>query len=265
MIRARADFSEVRLAFREIARFRGRPIADVMRQSGRRVAVRLTKYTQPFGFGQDAKALGEGAVERDVRLMFRTESSAFERVRDKAGEGVAKGFWRLMKDGKTQEAQRLLDKYGIRSTIVDEVDRAAHKAARNRKGHVREGSYGRFIVTAAEKVAGYVEELKKRVGLTASGWAAAARDLGGYRGLRAGDNVPAWKKPNARQGRGDVGGGRVESPTRDPRVIAENRVPWLSQACPESTQLRALREEEGTINREVERALQVEARKAGFK
>lgn len=261
MIRARTDMSRIAPAFREIARARGRPLAEVMRASGRRIAVRLVKYTQPFGFDDGAKRAGEGAIEGDVRGLFSGAGKMYDRIKRKS-EDAARGFWKAYQDGDEAEMARISNSVGLEVRIIQEPDKGLHDKARNNRGRVAQSMIGRYFVSNAEALARYIDDIKKRVGVSAAGWAEAAKTLGGYRGLRAGDSVPNWKKA---RGRRHGGAASVTSVERDPRVTMENNVDWLTQICPEVTMNKAIREERETTERELERALQHELRKAGFR
>ena len=261
-IYARPDMTSIQTSFRVIAQARGRPLAQVMRASGRRIAIRLTKYTQPFGFGDTDKTKGEAAVSGDIAKIFDTPKKIADKIAEKE-KAAARGFRKLMAQGMFREAEALLARLGIKRTITEAVPVAAHKGARNARGRVTTRE-PQFVIANPRTLSTYVREVAKRVGFTAAGWAACARDLGGYRGLSAGDNVPPWKKPGARGRKSNASGATVTGEANDPIVTMNNEAPWLSKACPRDIQARAIREEIKTTERELDRALKHQMKKAGF-
>ena len=258
MIAAKVETSQIAASFREIARARGRPLAKVMQASGRRIAVRLTRMTQPFGFESSAKERGESAVKRDVALAFNTPSQVYREVEQKSAF-AAKGFWKAVQDMNLQAVERILKSVGIERRIMEYPDRGYHKAARDSRGRVAKSMQDRAMVMVAERVAEYASEVAKRVGISAAGWAECAKQLGGYRGLVSGQSIPRWKRAS---GRKHAGRASVASVDRDPIVTMENNVPWLTKICPESTMSKALKQEEQTITKELDRALAHELKRS---
>jgi hypothetical protein len=77
----------------------------------------------------------------------------------------------------------------------------------------------------------YIAKKQKMVGLAKSGWASAAREMGGARG------IPSWAKrwTNTGSATDKTGNGNMQS------VIIESKVKYASQALPDGEEAHALR------------------------
>jgi hypothetical protein len=258
---SRVDFGEVEMAFAQIARSRRRPVLDVMRQSARRIAFRLALYTQPYGFAAAGKAMGEAAVNRDIRRVFGTISHVFDRI-SPISVDAARGFWQAAKAGDIARMRAITAAFGIDLEPIRDVEPALHANARNGRGRVGNTHRSGVFVFTDGAVDRYVAHIQKRVGVSAAGWAYCAEQFGGVRSLASGEKgIPRWKRPNGRRHGGAV---MVKLDPDNPRVVMENRIPWIMHVCPMVTQNRAIREESETLKREVDRALKHELRRAGF-
>jgi hypothetical protein len=260
MIAARMDVDKIAASFREIARARGRPLAGVMRASGRRIAVRLTRITQPFGFDEGAKDNLKSMIQADVRGLFNSPSRLYILVKEKQTK-LARAFYSAVKNGDSEAALQILESVGLPRTLLSVPDRSTHRASRDEKGRVSASQKDRLAVFDADKISSYAQEVEKRIGITAAGWAECAKQLGGYRGLVSGQSIPRWKRAS---GRRHGGSAYMTGEGNDPKVFLENNVPWLTNACKASDMQKAVLQETATIERELDRALQHELRRTGL-
>lgn len=216
--------------------------SDVVKRQGRLLAVQLARFTQPYQGSSSAdgnytgdtdKIMGEKAVRRDLYRLFAPPFVAFAQIRDTDRE-VAKAFWRAIEDAEWLEAERLVRQAGgrWRNVPVGRFDRNIHKTARNRRGNVSRHVPAQ-IVTNPKAFSQYAEKKVKLVGLAKGGWAAAAKQVGGMRGL------PRWVTRHARS---DIGNATDNSrDSNNPHVILRNTVPYIGQVCSQDTVALALR------------------------
>lgn len=232
----------------------GRSWRDVLRQQGRLLAVNLAFETQPYG-DTKGRQQGEGAVMRDVGLVFASLAEAFLMVQEK-NEKAARVFWRACQHGKWQLAQSILRSVGIDIPMGQAVDPAIHRGQLDRRGRVRSRKAPPAqIVINGKTIDRYVKLLKKRVGNGASGWAAVANDLGGMRG------IPQWKKRGRKQGRAQDNSRSLNNPG----ILLENAVPYIGNLCNASAVKRATRMQKEKMEKHVEHVTRAAARKAGMR
>jgi hypothetical protein len=268
-------------------------LAEVIRSQSRLVAVNLVFQTQPFGgskatSGQDAsgKTLGEGAIERDIRKVYKTASDVFRDVA-KTSVQAARGFVSYIKSGRLDEARKILQRVNLRqhsegaanlgsrldSAFVSNFDGGqSHREAlapMPRRPRIRKNQKPLMIIQNIGALKGYVKEVQKRVGIAKSGWATCAIILGGTRGRSptstgvSQQSVPAWVKRHA----GNKGSGSVidrSNSVGDAYVDMMNHVPWIRNCLNAGQQRAALDIQREKMEKAIDKALDYEAGSAGF-
>jgi hypothetical protein len=272
-----------RTALLNFYRHSQKSLSEVIRSQARLVATNLVFQTQPFGgskavTGQDAsgKALGEGAVHRDIRKVYKLSSDIFQDVA-RTSVNAARGFVKLIKDRKLDEAKKILTRINLPHSLslafVQEFDGGqSHREALApipRRPRIRRAQNPLSIVPNAAPLKNYIKEVQKRVGIAKSGWAACAIALGGTRGRSGAEgneqqSVPAWVKRHA----GGKGGGTVIDRSMslgDAFVDMINHVPWIANCLNAGQQQRALDIQRFKMEKAIESALNYEAGANGFR
>lgn len=282
-IQFEVDDVEFRAALLNFYRHSQKSLSEVIRSQARLVATNLVFQTQPFGgskavTGQDAsgKALGEGAVNRDIRKVYKVPGDIFQDVA-RTSLNAARGFVKLIKDRKLDEARKILTRINLPHSLslafVQEFDGGqSHREARApipRRPRIRRQQNALSIVADRAPLKNYIKEVQKRVGIAKSGWAACAIALGGTRG-RSGaagneqQSVPAWVKRHA----GGKGGGTVIDRSMslgDAFVDMINHVPWIANCLNAGQQQKALDIQRFKMETAIESALDYEAGRDGFR
>lgn len=257
------DLSGLDEKLRKIAKLTKEVPADLMRQEGRLLAVELSRYTQPFGTGEEAQRLGEGAVKGDLLGGGRGGWAGVKR----AGlfyvipDGLASQFkWehiegriRLFarRDGKVYGTDVNHLKY---NASIQELEEFHHRSKN------ADGSYGseagtmtqdngrwKFITKWVIKQSQFDELLKvltAKVGFAKSGWATCAEQLGGTRGIQKW--VTKHKAP-----------GTVvdETTAEQPKLTIRNDTNYTSQVLSESGAKEALRDREIKLTERIKNIL----------
>lgn len=214
----------------DFARITGRTLADEIVALARLAAVQLARRTQPFGDGKAAKDTGEKRVAEDISRVFLTPASAFSFL-DEKDPNIASAFWRAYRnpDSWATDISGPFISYGI--TVSDVPDPQIHRAARTKNGGVHKNYRARQLVLQEEKLAGYIAQKKKMVGFAKSGWAKAADDCGGHRGILA------WASSRHK---GSHGSALIDRNPFAPKVLLENHVTYVSDILPDNEAQKAV-------------------------
>lgn len=288
------DDKDFRAALLHFYRNSKQSLSSVIRSQSRLVAVNLVFQTQPFGgskatTGQDSsgKVLGEGAIERDIRKIYKTASDVFKDVA-KTSVQAARGFVSYIKSGNLNEARKILHRVNLHqhsegaANLGSRLDLAfisnfdggqSHREAlapMPRRPRIKKNQKPLMIVQNMGPLKGYIKEVQKRVGIAKSGWATCAIILGGTRGRSATNtegvsqqSVPAWVKRHA----GNKGSGSVidrANSINDAYVDMINHVPWIHNCLNAGQQKAALDIQREKMEKAIDKALEYEAGSAGF-
>ena len=205
---------------RDFAQIAGRSMQDEIIATARLLAVSLATSTQPYGKTTAAREVGEARVSKDISKVFRTPSSIFAEIKEDDQASASK-FWTAYKRNDVAVMRSTMTAASIDLEISATPRPELHDAARNRLGRVN--SLAKQLVTQPGALEAYIKLRQKKVGWAKAGWAAAADDCGGHRG------IPAWasgRHPSA-QGMAII--------TRDanhPKVIIVNNVSYIDQVLP---------------------------------
>jgi hypothetical protein len=257
--RLNADVRNTASALRRFSTISQADIADLTKQSARRTAANFAFRTQPFGNSAKAHAVGMIAVRRDILRVYATPGMLFEQVEGAAPEPqTAKYFYALCKRGEWSKVRTLLRTLGIDIDVRQTPNAQHHRRARNGRGRVMEGTAPLQLVGGGkngDSLERYITKIQKRVGYAASGWSAAAAQLGNTRG------IPKWKK----RGRRGPGHALTSGGDKRPTIYLINTCDYISVVLPLREVSKALRREEATLRQMAEITLKKTARKTGFK
>lgn len=212
---------EVMASVERFSQIAGRGLQEEIIAIGRLVAVSLATSTQPYGKGQDAREKGRARVEMDIRKVFRTPSNIYSQLlEDDATE--ARRFWKAFTTGNQSWVEGILRDNAIDLEVGPSPIPYYHDAARGANGRVK--GRARMLVTRSQELKRYIVKRQKMVGFAKSGWAKAADDCGGHRG------IPAWassKHP------GIHGHAIIRRDAVRPSVLLVNSVRYVDQILPE--------------------------------
>jgi hypothetical protein len=253
--------------------------SKILRSQARLLAENLAFQTQPFEKDQKAKQMGEMAVERDIRKVYRSAgeiglSDALsysikhatrgqEKNKSQNPENMARAFVYLVSKGKYGEAQKLLQRVGVSQQEITQLPIGkmdggqAHQSARHGgRKRVSKNQLPLRIVSDGQ-IKTYINKIRRNVGIAKAGWAACSRIIGGTRG------IPQWVTRNI----GKAGGGSVADSSVDknrPRVVLQNHVPWIDQCLSTSQLARAVRIQHEKMVKAIDKSLRAEAKAIGF-
>jgi hypothetical protein len=137
----------------------------------------------------ESKRRGETRVERDIRILFKSKSQAFDSLHSK-NPALADLFWQQIRDHDYLAAQETLRMHTTDSKmrdarVVAQPVGTIHQRMRSRRsGGVYANANATLVITSDSELKKYIKINQARVGLLASGFNAAARRLG--------VKLPAW-------------------------------------------------------------------------
>jgi len=279
-VTAQVDTSDLRKRMNEYALIVGKDVNRELRRHARLACVELANTTQPFGRKRADKESGELAVEVDISKVFYTaepyggfvngiseiayKSFAKRAAKSKRGFNADEATLRFTDrvngyaaSNNTRALKKLAKDFDWRG-VVDRPDPAIHKAARGgsrMKVKKQRGNMHLILGGSKGSLKGYINKVKKRVGMAKAGWAVCAEkipDLGlassGTRG------IPQWvtrnKSAPAPQ-RSSVDASTTFRRSSNPRVVMRNAVPWTSQNLTESAARTALNIARGKFVKEM--------------
>ena len=220
-------------------------IGEITRAQARLFAVELANRTQPFGLDESAQNTGKMAVRRDVLSVFINGAA----IQSDERHGLKKWLTDAIAAGKIDDARTAMRRLtGRTPEVSQDVVPSFHQSQRNGRGRI--GSKPRqMLVLNGDSLQGYLASREKLVGFAKSGWAQAARDLGGTRG------IPAWVTRN----RGPGGAEDHTDSGSNPNVVLRNDVSYVSDVLPEAEIERAAQVQAAKMEKSIEKALEYEA------
>lgn len=239
----------------QYATITGKGIPDLMRANARLCAVELANRTQPFsvgkGGGASAKTAGETRTANDIGKVIKTRDRLKEIFDKTTSESLRDSLQKLALAGNWSALRVVLQKVGFGSVefISGQGIRAAHKANRS-KNTGRAFNKPSTLYIASSGLPAYIKEVVKRVGLSKSGWAECARQIGGVKG-DAGRGIPAFAK------RHKGGFGKVSESINGANTSFTmiNSIPWADKVCRESEQRAALTMAKSKMIEQMRRAI----------
>jgi hypothetical protein len=205
MITAKMDAkSQARFnaALQKLVALSGEPVEEIMRQQGRLFAVDAARFTNRVGNKASAGRDQKKDVRSTIDLIYINPLNMAKTISKRAGVKDGNRFRNYIRRREASKAQAMIDRLGItrgRSNYRIEVGMfdGGNRHTRWLKG--RRGTT--LVVMDYRLVTRYKTQKVKNVGALKAGWAKAAEDLGGSRG------IPAYaKKGHKARGHGSVRG-----------------------------------------------------------
>jgi hypothetical protein len=188
-------------------------------RAARLCAVSCSRSTQPYGNTPASKKIGEAAVMRDICKVYSYPSPLFLAIRSRHPQDAG-AFWEAYKKRDQAAMQAAMERAGYGMAIAQRPDPALHQAARTgRRGGVRSRQSSQLLLQPGSREK-YIKAVQKNVGFGKGGWARAAEQLGGTRG------IPAWagsKQPGA------PGRAIITPHATKPKVVIENDVGYIHE------------------------------------
>lgn len=241
----------------------GKGIPELMRSNARLCAVELANRTQPFSVGKaseagaKAKTAGETRTANDIGKVIKSKSRLDEIFAATQSDKLRANLSKLAASGRWDDLKSVFQKLGfgaIEFVSNAESFNAAHKYNRNRStGHTFKKADKLYIATSG--LPAYIKEIVKRVGLSKSGWAECARQLGGVKGDGA-RGIPAFAK------RHNKGYGKVTESISGAKTSFTliNTIPWAEKVCRPSEQRTALTMAKTKMIEQMRRAIKAAAK-----
>jgi hypothetical protein len=214
---------QVMASIHRFAEITGASLAEEIIRTARLVAVSVAHSTQPYGKDKATKDTAERRVSRDIRRVFATPFSVYSELERKADSFSAGQFWAAWKSRDEARMKEIMDRESLGLTIIRAPQKSIHQQRRNSRGQVSSG-VPMHMITDPRALDRYIKDRQRRVGFAKSGWAAAADECGGHRG------IPQWAS-SRHKGRAP-GGATISRDTAKPMVILHNNVSYIRQVCP---------------------------------
>lgn len=256
--------------------------ADILRSQARLLARDLAFQTQPFGKSRSSRLLGENAVSKEIRRVYKAAGElgmstrlAYS-IRNSPGtfsglgraenptqnpDQAGRAFVWLVSKGKYGEARELLRRVGVAEEEITTIPigkmdggEEHQKARHGPRKKVSRNQWPRRIV-ADKQIKTYIRKIQRNVGIVKAGWAAGAKMLRGTRG------IPQWVTRNIGRALGGTVIDQSNNPSR-PTITLINNVPWIDKNLTEAQKDRAVKVQYQKMLEAIDKALRAEARSA---
>lgn len=253
----------------------GKTVGDSMRRAARLLAVNLAYSTPPYGKNDEAKKLGERAVQNDILRVYTPAApiktkfdtkilslretarrfltrdfdlrdaiiaaiDAGNRIHNRHANNPQKKITKKSKAlGQDDLVVILKNAPGFnRLHVSTGVDVSLHQKTRNAYGRVRKGWKGREVVYNSRELESYIRTKQDHVGMTKAGWAKAALLVNApvSNALRG---IPAWVRRHTDHVQAAVKD-QSEDKTR-PLYTLTSKVPWADKSTRATAYDEALR------------------------
>lgn len=195
---SRASQAELNRTVQKLTDLSGKEAKDVLTSQMRLFAADLAFNTFPIGKGSDAQKRGQAKIAARIGSIYKTPGSAHDWLKRKS-DSLGRAFARMIREKKFTEAAELVNKHfsGEGRYKVGPFDGGELHEKQQWRSKLSEV----LIVTDDfRKVERYMKAKQKLVGFNKGGFATAARELGGVRG------IPGYATRQRTPGRGSVTG-----------------------------------------------------------
>jgi hypothetical protein len=212
-----ADLQQLNAAINQLARDTGQTIREVLPDEMRLLAVELAKATFPEGKDKSGNIKTMEKVKGRIMSVYPPPGGIVKLIQ-KRSDGAGGKLAGYMENRQWSKAQKLINQFlpALNITIGTFDGGALHASQKRTKRITR-----RLLVTDYRKVESYIKTKQRLVGFAKGGFAAAAKQLGGTRG------IPGWATRQKSPGVGTVSGTGVTL-----TVSMENLVRHLPDALP---------------------------------
>jgi len=235
MIETNVDTSNLQQAINEFSTLGKKDMVDVVKQQGGILTGHLIAMTPPArrdlsfmsdqgGITLQSKKAGEARVASDISLLFPTTKLSTEKAEALVNNGYE--FY-------VGKAKKKVNKF---TESLGEL-RQAHKAARSpATGRVRTYRGSTMVLTRSDIRKQLIDEKKKKVGMLAAGFLAAARILSTAKRM-----TPGWIARHGEQS----GGADISTPKDRVAVRIFNSQTWFPHDMSKRLQVAVNRRETG--------------------
>ena len=234
-----ASLSELNATIQRLADAAGSTVREVLPAQMRLFAADLALNTRPIGKTASAQAAGQANVDKRIRFIYASVGMMVELITPH-GERARNGFIALVRKRDFTGATRMLNNLFPSTYTVGEFDGGQLHKDQKFSRRVEK----RLVVTNYPKVEAYIREKKKLVGFAKGGFAAAARQLGGVRG------IPGFATRQNAPGTGSVtGDGRTLT------VTMTNGVKYIEDALDAHGEDRAIAHRKNAVEAVIRRMM----------
>jgi hypothetical protein len=221
------DSAELNSALESLALASKKTLKEVIPPQVRLFATDLAANTRPFGKDAGSQKDGQEKIGARIGEIYKPVGFVVEHIREKFGKNYASSFIRCIKTKNYAGAETLLRAVipGSRSTIGEWDGGKLHAEQKNQK----KVSKTLVVVGDFRAVERYAKETKRLVGFAKGGFATAARELGGVRG------IPGYATRQNSPGRGII-----QEDGNGLTVTLENNVRYIEHAYDAHSESRAI-------------------------
>lgn len=223
---------EMNRAIQRLTDAAGKTAKEVLVSQSRLFCADLAYNTRPIGkaasLGQDMKR----RIAERIDFIYLPVGAAVNMLKDK-NEALAVVFQKAIRRRNYAQASALMNKTFADSWTVGEFDGGDLHREQRFKRRVRR----RMVVVNKGRITEYKRQEVKQAGFAKGGFATAARQLGGVRG------IPGFATRQTAPGHGSVTGDK-----RALTVTISNSVRYLRKALDQSAEDRAIRHRVRAIN-----------------
>jgi len=221
------DQGELDRAIQRLADSSNLTVREVVPAQMRLLAADLSKNTRPVN---DDTAKAQKKIRGRIQAVYPSMGVVVSLLK-KVNDGVAMRFEKLVKARRESDAATLLNQYlgtGVRYS-VGAFDGGALHVAQAFSKHVTKALVCPASGAVNVRVEAYIKKVEKRVGFAKGGFAAAARDLGGVRG------IPGYvtRQPSP-------GSGSIQEREDGITVSIQNDVTYIGAALDHAGEQRAI-------------------------
>jgi hypothetical protein len=229
--RSQADLDR---AIKKLAEASGSTVKEVLPSQMRLYAADLAFNTRPIGKSPKDAEAGRNRVATRVGAVYKPVGTAYDWLKRKEVR-LARAFSRMVTEKRFTDAADLLNKHtaaAVRYHVGMFDDGKLHRKQGDSK-RVTEC----LITVDLRKAERYLKDTQKKVGFAKGGFATAARELGGVRG------IPGFATRQNAPGRGYIRGEGAKF-----EVILENHVDYIDKALDRAGEERAAQHRAKSIN-----------------
>lgn len=237
--------AELNSAMEALALASRKTLREVIPPQVRLFAADLAANTRPFGKSAGGQKEAQEKIGARIGEIYKPIGAAVEAVRKAAGDAGVGRFERYLKTKNFTAAETMYRSItGSRSTIGPWDGGRLHSQQKDRK-KIQDVL---IVVGSFKPVESYIRAKQKQVGFAKGGFATAARELGGVRG------IPGYATRHRSPGRGII-----QEDGNGLTVTIENNVKYIEHAYDAHSEARAvdfrIRSINSVINRIGERRL----------
>lgn len=208
-----------------LAEVSDRGLSDVLAQFGKIVVEQCIRLTPPMNYatslsesGQAQKRIGLNATAAGVHRAFKTANNVLRYASGPKTRSTYAHLARLMKTGKWQQADDLLNFYTPITGVGPNATPELHNSFRH-KGRVPKNQWP-YVVRSEPSIRRLLRKRQRKVGFAKSGWIPAAVALGSkLSGF-------SWIKGKG----GEAFGGITLPSAKQKDLIVWNAVPYIQQS-----------------------------------